>query len=132
MSLVVDSSVWIAVLMREPERGPFLAALKGARPTVQGAVTWLEASMVARGRLGEVGARLLESLRDELEVRIVPFDESQAAVALDAFARFGKGRHRASLNLGDCCSYAVSRTLRLPLLCKGDDFPRTDLELAAF
>lgn len=129
MSLVVDSSAWIAILMREPERAHFLAVMKSAETKVQGAVTWLEASMVARGRMGDEGARLLEALQVELGVQVVPFDAAQAALALEAFGRYGKGRHRAGLNLGDCCSYALARSLRRPLLCKGDDFPHTDLPL---
>lgn len=129
MNLVVDSSAWLAILFGEPERAAFVEILARSAVVNHSAVTVLECGLVARGRLGADGARLLEKVQREVAARPVPFDAAQAVVALEAFERFGKGRHRAALNLGDCCSYAAARALSLPLLCKGDDFRHTDIAL---
>lgn len=77
------------------------------------------------------GARAVtQRLLMELRAETVSIDNRLGNRALDAFERFGKGRHRAALNLGDCFAYACARTLDVPLLCKGDDFPHTDIPLA--
>jgi ribonuclease VapC len=85
--------------------------------------------MVLVGRLGIVGKTLLARFVQETDLTVVPVGPEHWTVAVDAFARYGKGRHPAALNFGDCLTYAVARVAEEPLLCIGDDFPRTDLEL---
>jgi ribonuclease VapC len=89
----------------------------------------VEASIVLTARAGPAGVAALEALLADAEVTVVPFTEAHWRVARSAFARFGKGRHPAALNLGDCYSYATARVAGQPLLCVGNDFPLTDLPL---
>lgn len=86
--------------------------------------------MVIESRLGEPGTRLLASLIQSVAMEIVPFDAALARMAGAGWRRFGKGRHEASLNLGDCFSYALSKSLGAPLLYKGENFSRTDIASA--
>lgn len=127
-NLVVDSSALIAALFHEPERTAALNALFGASQRSMSAFSHLETSLVAMGRRGLAGRTLLDGLLRELDLEIVPFDEDQAEIARDAWERFGKGRHPAALNIGDCCSYALARVKGHPLLYKGNDFSETDLD----
>jgi ribonuclease VapC len=128
--MVIDTSVLIAILHREPEVEAFLSAIEPASVRLLSAVSKLEAGMVALGR-GAAGAETLEALLDTLKLTIVPFDDHQANIARDAFARFGKGRHPARLNFGDCAAYALAIAEAEPLLFKGTDFGATDVEVAA-
>ncbi len=89
----------------------------------------LEATIVAQSRLGPEGQAELERLLDAFGVEISAFTADQATVAVDTWRRFGKGRHPAALNILDCCSYALARAARLPLLTIDHDFARTDIEL---
>jgi ribonuclease VapC len=91
----------------------------------------LETAIVATSRRGTAGAALLDALRATLGLEVVSFDEPQLRLARDAWSRYGKGRHPAALNIGDCCAYALSRSSGFPLLFRGDDFSRTDLEALA-
>ena len=86
--------------------------------------------MLAEGRNGERGCRDLDELVETLGLKVVEFGERHIEAARDGFRRFGKGRHRAGLNFGDCCAYALAKTLDVPLLFKGDDFPLTDIRRA--
>lgn len=86
--------------------------------------------MVAEGRKPS-GAGDLDELIRTLDLEVVSFDETQLAFAVDAFRRYGKGRHPAALNLGDCCAYGLARALNAPLLFKGEDFSKTDIEPVA-
>lgn len=95
-----------------------------------GAPTLAEAGIVLTARLERDARGLLLGLLREWEATTVAFGEEHWREALSAYARFGRGRHRARLNFGDCMAYAVARLASEPLLCTGDDFPRTDLELA--
>lgn len=83
--------------------------------------------MVLSSRLGEDSRRLLDDFLQEMDVEVIPFTAQHYEVAVDAFERFGKGRHPAALNFGDCLTYAVARLSGLPLLYTGEDFARTDL-----
>ena len=94
------------------------------------AATFLETSTVLESRHGAEGVQLLDLLIESAGVEVVAVDLAQARLARRAFARFGKGRHPAGLNYGDCFAYALARQLGEPLLCKGDDFSRTDLSLS--
>ena len=129
MSMVVDTSAIAAVLLGEPERDAFRATIeRAARRPLLSAMTLLEASLVMAGRRGEAMLPVLDALAARLEV--VPFDEAMARTARDAFLRFGKGRHPAGLNYGDCAAYALAMQRGLPLLFKGEDFARTDVRRA--
>jgi ribonuclease VapC len=125
--VIVDTSALVAILLNEPEAERFIEVLLSADRSRLSAGTLLEAQLVAEGY--RVGADLAELL-DLLDAEILPFDERQAALALSGFKRFGKGRHRAGLNFGDCFAYAAARSLDEPLLYKGSDFSKTDVRAA--
>src|SRR2546423_13548669 len=127
--MVIDSSAVIAILRNEPEGSIFKNAIVRADVRLMSAMTKLESAMVAIGLREIAGATELDRLLAELMVTIVPFDDHQADVARDAFARFGKGRHRAALNFGDCAAYALSVAEAEPLLFKGTDFGATDVQV---
>ena len=129
--MVVDTSALLAVLFAEPECDAFLDLLADAEDPVISAATLLEASIVMRARIGKAGIEDLDRLLEAAAVRCVAFDREQATIAREAFERYGKGRHPAGLNFGDCFSYALAKTLTQPLLFKGTDFDRTDLTAAA-
>lgn len=126
--IAVDSSSLVAVVLGESDAERHLARLRvgGAQMS---SVSLVEATIVVEARQGPDAVRDLELLVDAT-VDIVPVDLEQARTAIAAWRRFGKGRHPAALNLGDCFSYAVARLTGLPLLFKGDDFTATDVESA--
>ena len=126
---VIDSSVLVAVRIGEPEAGVILDVLAGLEQCRISAVTVLEASTVMASRRGSGGVAGLQSLFDVFDVEVTPFTADQAALALDAWRHFGKGRHPARLNLGDCCAYALAKYSGCPLPAKGDDSPCTAGEL---
>ena len=129
--IVIDSSALVAILRREPEADRFLQAIAGADGCLLSAVSLLETSMVLAGRTGgETAWAGLDALIARAGVQVVAQDAELAAGARQAFLRFGKGRHPAALNLGDCAAYALAQARGLPLLFKGDDFLRTDLAAA--
>jgi len=130
--IVVDTSALVAVLTGEAEAEPFLRILVRDRPVLLSAVSLLETSMVLCGRNQDpAGAwHELDALLFRLDVEVVPHDLSLSILAREAFERFGKGRHPAGLNFGDCASYALARARGLPLLFKGEDFAKTDLVAA--
>jgi len=125
--MVIDTSALTAILRNEPERDALLKALLGAPTRLVSAVTALEAAMVIEGRYGSDAGADLELLLYTSRVQIVPFDPEQATVAVRAWKKYGKGRHPAALNLGDCCVYALAKVTGEPLLCKGRDYAQTDL-----
>lgn len=94
------------------------------------AVTRVELSFVIEGRYGEIGRLGLEQSLRDAQIEIVPVTPQQAEIAIDAFRRFGRGRRRAALNIGDCFSYALAKATYLPLLFKGNDFAQTDIQPA--
>lgn len=128
--IAVDSSALVAILRREPEADAFLQLIATTECVVS-AVTLLETSMVLAGRTGD-GSNWaeLDALVARAEMEVAPFDAAQAEAARQAFVRYGKGRHPAGLNFGDCVSYALATLRGLSLLYKGNDFPRTDLASA--
>jgi ribonuclease VapC len=129
--MVLDSSVLLAILQREPERELFLSQIDSAPRRLISAATVIEASIVVLSRRHEAGLADLQNLLARLEAEIVPLPVSQVDLAIEGFARFGKGRHPAGLNFGDCFSYALAKASGEPLLFKGDDFSKTDIEPAA-
>ncbi|MGL5859494.1 MAG: type II toxin-antitoxin system VapC family toxin [Angustibacter sp.] len=104
-------------------------AIEMADAVGMGAPTAVETGIVLTARMGPAGGGVLERFLAVAEVVVVPFGDGHWREALGAFVRYGRGRHPARLNLGDCFSYATARLAAQPLLCIGDDFPRTDLDL---
>ena len=128
--IVVDTSAVLAIIRKEPGRRQLLERLADAVDPKMSAVTWMESQMVVFSRLGDSGLTVLRQLRTGAGIEIVPVSGELADLAFAAFRRFGKGRHPAGLNFGDCFAYALSSQLRQPLLFKGEDFSRTDAEPA--
>jgi ribonuclease VapC len=130
--MVVDSSVLVAIAMRETLAEPLFRLLVQTPAVSVGAPSLLESSMVLSGRLspgGDDATGTLALLVATLEIDVIPFRADHWPVAWSAFLRFGKGRHPAALNFGDCMTYATARLAGEPLLCVGNDFAQTDLEL---
>jgi ribonuclease VapC len=130
--VIVDSSALVAIVMAEPTGAELFKTLSRAPVVGVGAPSLLESCMVLNGRLAtgrQDSAASLALLVARLEIEVLPFSPEHWPVAWAAFLRFGKGRHAASLNLADCLTYAVAKLARRPLLCVGDDFGQTDLEL---
>lgn len=127
MTMVVDSSALVAILELEEDAELLARALAGARVRWISTATVVEAGIVMLRRRGAEGSRDLDSLLARLSVEAVPVSEEHARLAREGFARFGKGQHAAGLNYGDCFSYALARAADAPLLCKGDEFTRTDV-----
>lgn len=128
--MILDSSAIVAVVRREPGYEELLARLDAAEQVAIGAPTLVETAIVLEARLGTDARHILARLLDDFRVVVVPFVEAHWQEAARAFRRFGKGRHPAALNFGDCLSYAVARLADRPLLCVGEDFAKTDLDLA--
>ena len=128
--MVLDTSAILAVLFAEAERDRFIALLADDDDPVLSAATLVEASIVVQARTGDDGVVDLDELLAVAGVRCVAVDVTQAQLAREAFARFGKGRAPAGLNLGDCFSYALAKAMDRPLLFKGADFV-TDVTPAA-
>ena len=128
--MIVGSSALIAILLREPGYQRLRDRMATSEQVSIGAPTVAESSLVLCARLGHAGKTLLARFLQEAEIEVVEFTADHWTVAADAFIHYGKGRHRASLNFGDCMTYAVAKLAGEPLLCLGDDFPATDLELA--
>jgi ribonuclease VapC len=128
-ALVVDTSALLATLLAEPARDAVLVALSEAETALLSSCCALEASIVTTSRLGAPGQAELDHLLDIFAVEVVSFTPDQAALAADAWRRFGKGRHRAALTILDCCSYALAESRGLPLLAVGADFGRAEVEV---
>lgn len=126
-SLVVDTSALIAVLLLEDDAEIYAAALGSAAALRMAAPTWLETVMVAATRSGEAGYREVTRFIDDLRIEIVPADRPLVETAFAGWMRYGKGRHPAGLNYGDCFSYALAKLGNTPLLFKGEDFSLTDV-----
>ena len=130
--MVVDTSALAAIVLGEPDAERYLAALAGTTDGIHVcAVTAVEAAIVVEARQGPDAARDLDLLLDRLGARVTACDAEQVSAAITAWRRFGKGRHPAALNLGDCFSYALARTSGEELLFKGADFPQTDVRTVA-
>jgi ribonuclease VapC len=125
--MVIDTSALLAILFDEPERRLFNEAIEGASSRVLSTGTFVEVSIVLESRFGAEGLRDLDLFIERAGIELVAVDSEQAHVARRAFSRFGKGRHRAGLNYGDCFSYALAMVSGEPLLFKGEDFPLTDI-----
>jgi len=125
--MTLDPSAVLAVLQDEPERAEFVSLIEKAPRRLISAVSVLEAAMVLEARRGEDAGSDLDLFLHRASVETVPFDDEQLIWARKAFRRFGKGRHAAGLNFGDCASYALAQWSGEPLLFKGTDFAATDV-----
>jgi len=125
--MVLDTSALIAVLLDEPEAVAFRLAIEADPIRLLSAATLVETSIVIEARVGDAGGRELDRLLQKADVEVVAVDAEQAELARHAFRTFGKGRHAAGLNYGDCFSYALSQSSGEPLLFKGGDFAQTDV-----
>jgi ribonuclease VapC len=128
--VILDSSAIVAILLDEPERAEFLGKVDAADVVGVGAPTLAEAGVVLSARIGRDAGDVLGRFFEAIDAETVPFTADHWREALTAWSRHGRGRHAAALNLGDCLAYAIARLARQPLLAKGDDFPKTDLDLA--
>ena len=125
--MVIDTSALIAIFANEPERRPFIEAIEAADSRLLSAATFVEISIILESRHGADGLRDLDLFLNRAGIGLTPVDDEQAREARRAFSRFGKGRHPAGLNLGDCFAYALAITAGEPLLFMGEDFARTDV-----
>ena len=124
--MTVDSSALIAMLFAEPGHLELVDRILAADHVRVGSPTLAETSLVFMGRRGKPGASEVDELVKELGITVVPFGEPEWRAAVDAFARFGRGRHKAALNFGDCLAYASAAAAGDTLLFVGDDFRHTD------
>lgn len=127
--MIVDTSALIAIINREPDHELLSDVMLQADHVAIGAPTYVEASMVALARWGHRGTTLLGRIVQDQKIATISFTDEHAEIAADAFNRFGKGRHKAGLNLGDCFTYATAFVARESLLFVGNDFTHTDLKL---
>lgn len=125
--MVIDTSALIAILQDEPERRAFNEAIEAADRRAMSVASFVEASMIVETRFGPDGVRSLDLFIAKAGIELVAVDANQAHVARTAFRVYGKRRHPAGLNFGDCFAYALARTLGEPLLFKGSDFSLTDV-----
>ncbi len=128
--MILDSSAIVAIVFQEPGYETVLDKLVLAVEVGMGAPTLVECSIVLSARLDRDARGLLSRFLAEAKVTIIPFSEVHYGTAVGAWLKYGKGRHPAGLNFGDCLAYAAAKIADMPLLCVGDDFPQTDLPLA--
>jgi ribonuclease VapC len=130
--VIVDSSVIIGILRDEPDASAMSNALQQASVCRMSAVTYVESAVVTDGNRNPILSRRYDDLLQDLRMQVESVTLRQAEIARQAYQDFGKGRHKAGLNFGDCFAYALAKDLDEPLLFKGDDFRHTDVEIAGF
>ena len=130
--MIIDTSALVAILDQEPEAERIVRTLASAPERTLSAANLVEAGIVMQARRGDDGARDLDLLVAKLKVDIAAFTTSQADIARKAFRRYGRGRHPANLNFGDCFAYALAKDKSAPLLFKGNDFGQTDVMVASY
>ncbi len=128
--MVLDTSAVVAILFDEPERRAFTEAIEAEPRRLISAASVLESALLVEARRGEMGGRELDLFIHRAGIGTVPVDADQVEIARRAWRRYGKGRHRAALDFGDCFAYALAAASGEPLLFKGEDFARTDLVTA--
>ncbi len=126
--MVIDTSALLAIFLSEPERQNFLELIRQDGSRLLSAPNTLETAIVLETRRGVVAGREFDLFLHRLSIEIVPVDAAQVEVARAGWRKYGKGRHPAGLNFADCFAYALSKTSGEPLLAKGDDFPKTDVD----
>jgi ribonuclease VapC len=129
--MVLDTSALLAILLDEPERRRFNELIEADPVRLISAANVLETAIVLESRSGEAAGRELDLFLHRAQVEVTAVDGDQVEIARAAFRRFGKGRHAAGLNYGDCFAYALAKASGEPLLFKGSDFSRTDVADAA-
>jgi len=129
--IAIDTSALVAILFLEPEAETFQRIVFDSNGIVLGAPTAFELALVLERRRGSLMRAAGQSLIEEAGIEVVPFTADLTRAAVEAFLAFGKGRHPAALNYGDCMSYALAKALGCPLLFKGEDFAKTDVIRAA-
>ncbi|MFZ0807700.1 MAG: type II toxin-antitoxin system VapC family toxin [Candidatus Sulfotelmatobacter sp.] len=130
--MIVDSSAILSILYAEPEAAEFAAAIQGAVTPRISAVSYVETAVVIDSARDAIASRRFDDLFRASHIQIEPVTPQQAQIARQAYRDFGKGRHKAGLNLGDCFAYALAKEMDEPLLYKGRDFAHTDVEPAEF
>lgn len=130
--MIIDTSALVAVLDQEPEAERIVRSLASAPERILSAANLVEVGIVMQARRGDDGERDLDLLLAKLRVDIAAVTASQADLARKAFRRYGRGRHAANLNFGDCFAYALAKDKSAPLLFKGSDFGRTDVMVASY
>ena len=128
--MVIDTSALIAILFGEPEASSFSIAVADESRKLISAFNALETGIVLEARKGEAGGRELDLLLHRAQIEIVAMNADQAELARTAWRKYGKGKHPAGLNIGDCCAYALAKYSGEPLLFKGNDFAQTDIRAA--
>ncbi len=125
--IVVDSSIIVAIIREESDAAIWVDVLDKTPHAFMSVISYVETNMVIAGRWSDARLGRVDATLKALHVRVVPVTLNQGNVALAAFLRFGRGRHSAGLNIGDCFAYALAKSRDLPLLFKGDDFAKTDI-----
>jgi ribonuclease VapC len=128
--MILDTSAVLAVVLGEPDFEIFVDAIAGSPACRISAASFVEASIVAESRLGDQGLRQCDYFFRTSRVSIEPVTEEQALLARQAYSDYGKGRHSAGLNFGDCFAYALAKSTGQPLLFKGEDFRQSDIQSA--
>ncbi|MDP9172141.1 MAG: type II toxin-antitoxin system VapC family toxin [Acidobacteriota bacterium] len=128
--MILDTSALLALLLNEPEAGRFASAIESAPSVRISAAGYVEAAIYVDRNGDEVRRAMLDTFLQQFSIRIEPVTAEHALLARQAFVLFGKGRHKAALNFGDCFTYALARAYAEPVLFKGEDFRYTDLNLA--
>jgi ribonuclease VapC len=129
--VILDSSAVVAVLRAEPEAPEIVRTMDGAETCSISVVSYVEAAIVIDSSRDPIASRRFDDFFREAEIVLEPVTRRQAEIAREAYRDFGKGRHRAGLNFGDCFAYALAKSLNEPLLFKGNDFRHTDIQPAA-
>jgi ribonuclease VapC len=130
--MVIDSSALLAVLLNKPQASQLAEAMAKDPRRLTSSFSALETAVVIETKKGEGGGRELDLLLHRAQIEIAALDAGQFEIARRAYRQFGKGRHPAGLNIGDCCAYALSKSSGEPLLFIGEDFARTDVTAASF
>jgi ribonuclease VapC len=130
--MIIDTSALVAILEQEPEAERIARTLVATSERMLSAANLLEVGIVMQVRRGDDGARDLDLLLAKLKVEIIPFTARQTDIARKAFRHYGRGRHAAGLNFGDCFAYALAKDQSAALLFKGDDFAQTDVMVAPY
>lgn len=128
--MIIDASAIVAITLHEPEREAFLEKISAADVVLVPGPTLVEAGIVLSARSADDAGQLLAEALTTIDATVIEFGADHWREAISAWWRFGKGRHPARLNFGDCLVYAAARVARQPLLAKGNDFPLTDIQLA--
>ena len=128
-AIIIDTSVLIAILNEEPPAPDLIEILLKTPQKWMSSLSFLEASLVASAHKGDPGFIALEALIHRMQIQIMPLTTQHVEIARQAWMQFGKSRHPAKLNMGDTASYALAKYMGYPLLCIGNDFVQTDIDL---